>query len=44
MRKNWAYVVEEAGRARAIALDEVKAVHRAAPFVWVHLDGRDAAQ
>ena len=42
MRKNWAYVVEESGHARTIALDEVVDAHRVAPFIWVHLDGRDA--
>src|SRR3546814_9482942 len=41
MRKSWAYAVEGAGRASAISLEAAPASFGVAPFVWVHLYGRD---
>jgi len=40
--KSWCYVVSPDGQASEIPLEDLPN-HRHAPFLWIHLDGRDEA-
>lgn len=42
MTKNWVYAVEGPGAVQSIPLAEAQARYGKTPFIWVHLDGRDA--
>ncbi|WP_226998482.1 zinc transporter ZntB [Tardibacter chloracetimidivorans] len=42
MNREWAYVVEDAGKASAVPREEAVARHGHASLVWIHLNGRDS--
>src|SRR3546814_4303156 len=42
VNREWAYVVEDAGKASAVSREEAVARHGQASLVWVHLNGRDS--
>src|SRR3546814_17089441 len=42
VNREWAYVVEDAGKASAVSREEAVARHGKASLVWVHLNGRDS--